>query len=143
MELVGKNKNGFDQYSISVDECKKMQQLASEALKYTYPTSGIGFATTVLTKNGKMITGASYTTDVHNQTMHGEAVALASAAQVGETEIVAIIGPNCHNCKQLIWESSIRSKIDTMMIVEEDGVFKQIPISELMQYPWPDHLGNK
>jgi hypothetical protein len=30
-----------------------------------------------------------------------------------------------------------------MMIVEEDGIFKQIPISELMPFPWPDHLGNK
>jgi cytidine deaminase len=73
--------------------------------------------------------------------MHGEAVALAVAAQYGDTRIVAITGPNCHNCKQLIWESSIRSKIDTLVIIEEEGKIKKIPISELMPYPWPDKDG--
>lgn len=142
MEIIKKNKNGFDIYEINKSEIEELAEVAKSSLNYTYPDKGKGFAVALLTKSGKVFHGASYVSDTHNLTMHSEAVALARAANEGETDIVAITGPNCHNCKQLIWESSIRSKIDTVVLIEEDGVTKQIPISELMQYPWPDHLGN-
>ncbi len=60
--------------------------------------------------------------------------------KISEKEITAITGPNCHCCKQLIYESSLRSGIDTAVIIEEDGVIKQIPISEMMPYPWPEKI---
>lgn len=130
-------------YSLAEDECRSLFKRARVAIKCTFPSPNDGFAVALLTKNGNIYTGASYRSDTHNLTMHSEAVALAMAAQHGETEIVAITGPNCHNCKQLIWESSIRSKIDTVIIIEEEGLIKQIPISEMMPYPWPDKFGNK
>jgi len=124
-------------------ECQKMFEKAKGAMKFAYPKPNEGFAVALMTAQGNIYTGASYNSDTHNTTMHSEAVALARAAQHGETEVVAITGPNCHNCKQLIWESSIRSKIDTVILIEEDGKIKQVPISEMMPYPWPEREGKK
>lgn len=130
--------DGFLLYTLEESTCRLLLTEGERALEFTFPEKNSGFAVALLTDKGTVITGASYKSDTHNTTMHSEAVALARAAQHGETRIVAITGPNCHNCKQLIWESSIRSKIDTLVIMEEDGEIKQIPISELMPYPWPD-----
>lgn len=142
MELVNTDKDGFKSYKLSDEECRKLLDAGESAMEYTYPTPNKGFAVALLTEKGNTYTGASYVSDTHNTTMHSEAVAIAIAANNGETRIVAITGPNCHNCKQLIWESSIRSKIDTMIIIEEKDGIRQVPISELMPYPWPDKDGN-
>jgi hypothetical protein len=50
--------------------------------------------------------------------MHSEATALTNAAIHGEKDIVAITGPNCHICKQLIYESSLNSGIDVLVIIK-------------------------
>lgn len=118
--------------------CKEMFAIAKEAMKDIYPTPNKGFSVAVLTKQGNIYPGVSYGSDTETLTMHSEAVALAHAAAHGEKEIIAITGPNCHICKQLIYESSLRSGIDTLVLIEEEGEIKQIPISELMPYPWPD-----
>lgn len=122
-----------------VDEktCREMLRIADEALINAYP-DGKGFAVSVLTKKGNIYPGVSYKSDTYTLTMHSEAVALAHAAVHGETDIVAITGPNCHICKQLIYESGLRSSIDVLVIIEEKGEIKQIPISKLMPYPWPE-----
>ncbi len=130
--------DGFLVYELDEETCKLLLNEGDKALQFTFPENNSGFAVALLTDKGTVITGASYKSDTHNTTMHSEAVALARAAQHGETRIVAMTGPNCHNCKQLVWESSIRSKIDTVIIIEEEGKIKQVPISELMPYPWPD-----
>ena len=123
-----------------IDEktCRKMLRIAEEALKHTFPRPGQGYSVAVLTKKGNIYPGVSYNSDTYTLTMHSEATALAHAAIHGETEIVAITGPNCHICKQLIWENSLRSDIDTIVIIEEKGKIRQIPISKLMPYPWPE-----
>ena len=123
--------------------CEKMFAVADKAIKNTYPTSNRGYSSAVLTKKGNIYPGASYGSDTYTLTMHGEAVALAHAALHGEKEIVAITGPNCHICKQLIYESSLRSGIDTLVLIKENSEIKQIPISELMPYPWPEEAGGK
>lgn len=135
--------DGFSMYHLDEETCKLLLEEGDKALQFTFPEPNSGFAVALLTDKGTVITGASYKSDTHNTTMHSEAVALARAAQQGETRIVAITGPNCHNCKQLVWESSIRSKIDTIVIIQEEGNIKQIPISELMPYAWPDKNLNK
>ena len=121
-----------------IDEktCREMFRIANETLKNAYP-KGKGFAVAVLTKKRNIYPGVSYKSDTYTLTMHSEAVALAHAAVHGETEIVAITGPNCHICKQLIYENSLRSGIDTLIIFEEEGKIKQTPISQMMPYPWP------
>lgn len=137
-----KSQNDFTTYELTEEECKELLELGEKALRYSYPTPHGGYAVCLLTKNGNKYQGASYNSDTYTLTMHSEAVALANAALHGETEIVAMTGPNCHICKQLIWESAIRSKIDTLIIIEEDNEIKQIPISTVMPYPWPDKDGN-
>ena len=104
----------------------------------TYPRLNDGFAVALLTKSGNVYEGVSYKSDTYTLTMHSEATALANAAIHGEKEVVAITGPNCHICKQLIYASSRNSGIDIVIVIEEDGRVKQIPISELMPYPWPE-----
>ena len=136
MKIIDQSK--FEIYELDKNECLKLSSEADKAMKNTYPKSNAGFAVALLTKNGNIYTGISYNSDTYTLTMHSEAVALAHAAVHGETEIVAITGPNCHICKQLIYESSLRSKIDTIVLIEEKGEFKQIPISKMMPYPWPE-----
>lgn len=134
-------KDGRKFYKISDDVCHQLLNEAKSALSYCYPKPQDGYAVAVLTAKGNVYTGASYISKTYTLTMHSEAVALAHAAQHSETDIVAITGPNCHICKQLIWESSLNSNIEIQIILEEDGQIKKIPISEVMPYPWPDKEG--
>jgi len=142
MKLIEKENNSFVVYDLDDTACEKLIEAAQKAMRYTFPVPYSGYAAAILTRKGNMYTGASYVSDSHNLTMHGEAVALASAAQQGETGIVAITGPNCHCCKQLLWESSIRSKIDTLIVYKIDGKIQKVPLSSLMPLPWPDKFGN-
>ncbi len=123
---------------LSTELCEQLLTKAEQALVNTYPIANEGYAVTVLTKAGNIYEGISYKSDTLTLTMHSEATALANAAIHGEKDIVAITGPNCHICKQLIYESSLKSGIDTLVIIQEDKGIKQIPISELMPYPWPE-----
>lgn len=124
--------------ALSQDQCKQLLKRADDALSNTYPKPNEGYSVALLTKKGNIYEGVSYKSDTHTLTMHSEATALANAAIHGEKDIVAITGPNCHICKQLIYESSLNSGIDTLIIIRESDNVKQIPISELMPYPWPE-----
>jgi len=128
---------------IALEVAKEMLERAGKAMANTYPEAHKGYAVTVLTDQGNIYEGVSYNSDTQSLTMHSEAVALAHAATKGEKNIVGITGPNCHICKQLIWESSLRSGIEVQVIIEENSEVKFIPISKLMPYPWPDANGNK
>lgn len=125
-------------YELSVEECETMLRLGDQALQNVYPKGSTGYAVSVMTKDGNMYQGVSYKSDTRTLTMHAEMTVLAHAAIHGETDIVAITGPNCHMCKQLIYENSLRSGIDIVIVIKEDGGVNQVPISTLMQYPWPD-----
>jgi len=125
-------------YKIDDMICKTMLQKVNELLKNCYPEAGKGYAVVALTDKGNMYEGVSYNSDTLTLTMHSEASALAHAAIHGEKNIVAITGPNCHICKQLIWESSLNSGIEILVIIPEGEKIKKIPISSLMPYPWPE-----
>ena len=124
-------------FKIDETTCRKMLQVAEAAKQNTFPKKG-GYAAAVLTTKGNIYEGAAYCSDTYTLTMHGEAVALAHANLHGDRDIVAITGPNCHICKQLIWENSLRSGIDIVVVMEEEGKIVQVPISKLMPYPWPE-----
>ena len=125
-------------YELTEAECHKLLQVAEAARANTFPKRHGPFAVALMTKSGSIYSGVSYGSDTATLTMHSEATALAHAAIHGETEIVAITGPSCHICKQLIYESSIRSGIDTVEIIESAGGVKQVPISQMMPYAWPE-----
>src|SRR3989344_3365222 len=126
--------NRKEVYTLSLIECEKLFKAGTKAIQNTYPEKGVGFSVALLTKSGNIYAGASYGSGTATLTMHSEATALSHAANHGETEIVAITGPNCHICKQLIWESSLRSGIDTIVVMEEEGKIVRKPISEFMPY---------
>jgi cytidine deaminase len=138
--MIEKTLDNKKYYELTDEECKKLLKLGNEAMENTYPKSGKGYAVALMTKAGNIYTGVSYLSDTETLTMHSEATALAHAAIHGEKDIVAITGPNCHICKQLIYESGLRSNIDVVVIIEEENQIKQIPISKMMPYPWPEKL---
>lgn len=127
--------------SISEEQARELLSRAKAALQNTYPEPG-GYAVAVLTDAGNIYEGVSYNSDTQTLTMHSEATALAHAAVHGEKNVIAITGPNCHICKQLIWESALRSGTDIIIVMEvEEDVISYVSISELMPYPWPNEQG--
>lgn len=128
-------------FDISHDQILELLKHAKDASHRTYPDPG-GYSVALLTKSGKIFEGVSYKSDTLTLTMHSEATALAHAAIHGETEVIAITGPNCHICKQLIWEHALHTGIDIQVVIEENGEVKLVPISQQMPYPWPDENGN-
>ncbi len=128
--------------NIPEEKAREMFARAEAALANTYPDPNSGHAVTVLTDQGDLFEGVSYKSQTQTLTMHSEATALANAAIHGQKNILAITGPNCHICKQLIWESALNSGIDTLVLTEEDGQILQTPISELMPMPWLNKEGS-
>ena len=131
--------------TVTIEETVAKQILAApkKALKSTYPKSNEGYAVALSTASGKIYPGVSDISDSQTLTMHSEATALERAAIHEIKDIVAITGPNCHACKQLLWESSLNSGIDIQIVTEVEQVIECTPISELMPQPWPDKEGNK
>jgi cytidine deaminase len=127
---------------LSIQQGQILLDKAEAAKQNTYPESG-SYAATALTDKGNMYNGVAYKSATHTLTMHAEATALANAAIHGEKNVIAITGPNCHICKQLIWESALNSGVDIQIVIKEGDAIKFVSISELMPYPWPDEKGNK
>lgn len=138
--MIERTTDGKKHYELTDEECRALLKAGDGAMVNTYPKSGEGYAVALMTTQGNVYTGVSYKSDTYTLTMHSEATALSHAAIHGERDVVAITGPNCHICKQLIYESSLRSGIDVVVVMEEDGVIKQVPISAMMPYPWPEKI---
>ncbi|MBI2577583.1 MAG: hypothetical protein HYV77_01930 [Candidatus Wildermuthbacteria bacterium] len=109
------------------------------------------FGSAVLTSKGNIYSSGQYYSDTYSLTLHAEQAALAHAAAHGEYDIVAIavtgnetaggddsIYP-CHMCKQLLWESSLRSKQNTEIILanEQGKVLERLTLLDIMNFPWP------
>ncbi len=118
------------------DLCRDMLAEVAAMRANSYPTPQ-RVAAVVLTARGNRYAGVSYHTAIMALTMHAEATALEHAAIHGEREIVAITGPNCQACKQLIWESGVNAGIDIVVIMEEGDRLIQVPISAMPPYAWP------
>ncbi len=108
----------------------------------------------VFTDKGNIYASGQYYSDTYSLTLHAEQAALAHAAAHGEYGIVAIavawnesadqgddsVYP-CHMCKQLLYESSLRSKLDTeILIVEKGRITERFPLSEVMSRSWPKNI---
>jgi cytidine deaminase len=133
---------------------EQKQQLISEALravKNCYPKdSKYSYAAAVLTDKGNIYSAASYASDTASLTLHGEQSALAHAAAHGEEIIHAMaVASNeklkkgeftapCHMCKQLLWESRLRSGVPMLIILANNcDETKEVCIDDLMPLPWP------
>lgn len=124
---------------------------AKDALKSEYAVKNKeNYSAAVLTKKGNIYSSTSYFSDTYSLTLHGEQAALSHAASHGEGEIVAIaVASNedkteeeftnpCHMCKQLLYESSRRSKIPMLILLSNNhNRVKEIQLNDLVPYPWP------
>ncbi len=124
-------------YQFSDVECRQLLEHAKQALKTTFPVAGQGGGAAVLAPSGQIYTGGSYISETYTLSMHAEMVAITNATAHGEPQVLAITGPNCHMCKQLIYENALHSGVDITIIYEEEGALKQTAISELMPQAWP------
>lgn len=111
----------------------------------------IRFGASVLTSKGNIYSSGQYYSDTLSLTLHAEQSVLAHAAAHGEYEIVAIAVTGneskgldestypCHMCKQLLWESYLRSKINTEIILlnEVGKVVETLKLLDIISYPWP------
>ncbi len=130
------------------------EQLIKEAmlaLKNCYPKdSKYSYGAAVLTSSGNIYSAASYASNTMSLTLHGEQSALAHAAAHGEGTIQAMaVASNeelskgeftapCHMCKQLLWESRLRSGVPLLLILANNfGETKEVYIDDLMPLPWP------
>ena len=138
MEYPYRVADGLRVYDIPDAVAAAMLRLVAETRPNSYPEPD-KVAAVVLTAQGTMYAGVSYHTAIMALTMHAEATALAHAAIHGEKEIIAITGPNCHACKQLIWESAVNSGIDVVVIMRDGADLLRIPISAMMPYGWPEN----
>ena len=114
--------------------------------------SRIGAA--VLTSAGNVHSSGQYYSHTGSLTLHAEQAVLACAAAHGEYGIVAIavtwnaaagldrddtsiIYP-CHMCKQLLWESHLRSGLNTeILIVKHSQVVERLFLNDIMSHTWP------
>lgn len=130
--------DGMRVYDIPETVCREMLRRAEAIRRNSYPEPH-KVGAVVLTEQGKLYEGVSYHTAIMALTMHAEATALAHAAIHGEKEIIAITGPNCHACKQLIWESSVNAGVAIVVIMAEGDKLLKVPITAMMQYGWPEN----
>ncbi len=133
----------------------KLVQAALEGIKNSFTGTNkpedfrVGSA--VLTKNGNIYSSGQYASDTHSLTLHAEQAALAHAAAHGEYEILAIattanetaggdkpVYP-CHMCKQLLWESYLRSKhnIEIIIVSYKGEILERFKLLEIIDHPWP------
>lgn len=124
---------------------------AKAALTNCYPKdSSSSYAAAVLTESGEIYSAASYSSYTLSLTLHGEQSTLAHAAAHGEGTIHAMAVASaevlekgeftapCHMCKQLLWESRLRSGVPLLLILANNhGETKEAYIDDLMLLPWP------
>lgn len=136
---------------IPEEQKSRLVQEAISALQHPYPKgSPHMYAAAVLTDKGSIYSASNYHSDTHSLTLHAEQSALAHAAAHGEGTIVAIavtsneklekgrFTPPCHMCKQLLWESRLRSGAPMRIILANGhGETKEVDLDELMPLPWP------
>ncbi len=138
-------------------EASLLVQAAKEGMRNAFTSSGkktdARFGAAVLTTKGNIYYSGQYFSDTLSLTLHAEQAALAHAAAHGEYGIVAIaclgnlpayqlsgdvIYP-CNLCKQLLWESSLRSGLNTEILIidENEHIIERFSLFSSMNHPWP------
>ncbi|MFA6099587.1 MAG: hypothetical protein WC750_01755 [Patescibacteria group bacterium] len=141
---------------ITLEQEQKLIAAAQEGVKNALTVKGSQddnrYGAAVLTDKGNIYGSGQYFSDTHSLTLHAEQSVLAHAAAHGEYAIEAIaISWNkpagrgegsvypCHMCKQVLWESYLRSKLNMLIIIaNEDGkVVEKLNLLDIMNYTWP------
>ena len=134
---------------------QKLIQAAIEGIRNAFTGTNkpedMRFGAAVLTQKGNIYSSGQYYSDTYSLTLHAEQAALAHAAAHGEYEIVVIattanetaggdkpVYP-CHMCKQLLWESYIRSKqnVEIIIVSNKGEVLERFKLLDIIDHPWP------
>ena len=136
---------------ISQTQKDELIKEAKKALSNPYPKdTKTVYSCAVLTDKGNIYSSAQYFSDTYSLTLHAEQAALAHAASHGEGNIIAIAATSneegrggifcnpCHMCKQLLYESSRRSKLPLLIIlVNGFNETKEVELNDIISHPWP------
>ena len=124
---------------------KELIELANRARKQSYcPYSGFSVGAALLTKTGKVYTGANIEVSSHCPTMCAERVAFARAVHEGRRDFVAIavvggprgqevdfLCPPCGVCRQVMSEFC---KGDFKIILTDGKEHRVLTLDELLPY---------
>lgn len=140
---------------LTKEQEKRLIQAAIEGMRNAFTGANkprdVRYGAAVLTKKGNIYSSGQYYSDTYSLTLHAEQAALAHSAAHGEYEIVTIaitgnepIGKNdsiypCHMCKQLLWESYLRSRqnIEILLLDEKGRIIERLKLLDIINYPWP------
>ena len=137
---------------IEQEMIRQAQEGVKNAFTGTNKPDDFRIGAAVLTDKGNIYASGQYASDTHSLTLHSEQAALAHAAAHGEYNIEAVVvtwnatasqGSGsvypCHMCKQLLYESYLRSGINTQIIlVDETGkILERLELKQMINYPWP------
>lgn len=142
MKLKYKIVDGLKRYLIPKLLITNIFESAGKVSSNTYPIPNKACCA-VLTSKGTIYPGAEYRSEIMTLSMHAEATALSHASIHAEPEIIAITGPNCHACKQLLWENSVRFGNDIIVLIKDGNKVKKVPLSTMMSYAWPENIWKK
>ena len=132
---------------------------AIRAIDRSHPSNPpkLRFGAALKTSSGNVFSSSAFWSDTLTLALHAEHAALAHAAAHNDRRVIAIAcvsteDPNgdafCHPCgicKQLIYENSLSSGIDVLVLMaNRKGGFISKRVSELDSFPWPDsHRGSR
>ncbi len=116
---------------------KKIKEEAIKMLEYSYsPFSKFAVGAAILTKSGKIFTGANIENSSYGLTICAERVACVKAVSEGEKEFEAIAvathsedpASPCGACRQFLWEFGDMDVI----LINPQGKEKKYRLSELL-----------
>jgi len=116
---------------------KKIKEEAIKMLEYSYsPFSGFAVGAALLTKSGKIYTGANIENSSYGLTICAERVACVKAVSEGEMEFEAIAvatrspepASPCGACRQFLWEFGDMDVI----LINTQGQEKDYKLSQLL-----------
>ena len=123
--------------TLSLDERNNLVKIAIEARSRAYaPYSNYQVGAAVLTKSGKVFTGANIENAAYPTTMCAERVAIFKAVSEGETDFSAIAvvtsnaGMSCGGCRQVMAEFGL----DTLVLVADDQgrIAQEVTVRDLL-----------
>lgn len=123
--------------TLSLEERNNLVEIAIQARSRAYaPYSNYQVGAAVLTKSGKVFTGANIENAAYPTTMCAERVAIFKAVSEGETDFSAIAvvtsnaGMSCGGCRQVMAEFGL----DTQIIFADDQgrVAQELTVRELL-----------
>lgn len=121
----------------------------NNALTPSQNSNDFRFGASVLTAKENIYSAGQYFSDTYSLTVHAEQAALIHAAAHGEYNILAIaiihnksldeVTYPCLMCKQLLYESFLRSKlnIQVLLLNSHANIKEKISLLDMISYAWP------